>query len=1137
MSMKEALKLWSTPPKVAAKNPLVVGGLVGAEAVLQVASSSAKHPFSGATSPVGGVSGGVSGSLSGRTAGVTGMIGASASGVVGAVSGGAVGGGGAATTKEPPMSMEEALKLWSTPPKVAAKKPLVVGGLVGNMVALSAALPPTPTPLAALKQLQQTPSRSPASTGLVAIREEMQKNRRLQADRRAELEEARRTGRPMNKREANAGTSASAPGFAASVASAKGHPGHMSKYGVSASVVGSFSSAFGTAGLVLAAGAGAAQSQKQGRQRVISSRPGQLFSARPYRKAPIRDGRGRILRTARSVTVSPGITVRQLATSLGFSRDRIFAALQNAGENLTKVTDAVDADIAELIAIEAGAKVTRAADPYRDCVRTVPPSVEDLAASGAPFRAPIVTVMGHVDHGKTSLLDALRGAAVAAKEAGGITQGISAFSVAMRAAAQATGIVRAPGGKAARKAAASAARDKDDAAEAAAEVAREAVEAETAAGGKATSSEGHGRRTAVAVKVAAARAAAKAAAAKAKKTAARTAAVAAATAARAAGSIPISSTDVITFLDTPGHALFSSMRRQGSAITDVVVLVVDGTAGVQPQTRECVKLILESGVPCVVAVTKCDGAVDIETAVKRVAAELMSEGLVTEADGGDAPLVPVSARSGLGLEDLKASIALQAEAGGLRSEVNAPGEASVLDSRVAVGLGQVVDAVVRWGTLRVGDVIIAGNEVGRIKALLTDSVAAASLTRRLSGGGGGGDKKTKDGAAAASAAFKMMPVREALPGTPVRVVGLKGAPAAGEDLFVVESEERGKAIVEGRLRRAAMVDAAAVGAVDAVLRAGAHAEYKRRQAMRVALKLASLREKKRVALRRAGQPIPERLIPAPWEIAIIEEARTGAIVGVSAGGRLQRVQGGQQLEAPLSYADAAATAVGGEAGLAAARAAPVVALILRADSTGALAALQAAVARIPAADARVLPRVVSATVGDFTEKDVVYAAEFKASLMGFGATASPNVIKTAERAGVVLKVSPVIYHVLDFLLEHLAEALPAQDVEGVVAAAEVKTTFSLRKGSEAACVIAGCSIIEGEFKMGADKYRVVRDGEILHEAKLLSSLQHLKERVTSVVKGKECGVGLGEWSDFKAGDRIIAVGITKRKQVIKVGWG
>lgn len=984
------------------------------------------------------------------------------------------------------------------------------------------------------------PKRSVLTSGLAAIREEMERNRRLQAERRAVVEADKRAAWSA-KSAARASNSGGYGGGAGgsfeqrAQASVKGGDGSSPQRLKSSSRVGSFSSAFGTAGRNRVASAikfpelPAKAEAGRAPRRIMNER--QLFQ--PKLSARAQEARNRAARAGRTISITDDMTVRELASALGYSRDRIFSALRDAGEPAKKPTDVVDGDIAELIASEAGAKVRRVVDPRRDRVRTKPPPMAELAAIDAPLRAPVVAVMGHVDHGKTSLLDALRGAAVAAREAGGITQGLSAFSVAMRAAAQATGMVRAPGGKAAKKGGKT--PGTADFEESASGATSSLTARDDDDGGGAITL-GRVRRTSAAIKAAAARAAAKASAKKAAANKARAEALAAAESARAAGLAPIAFTDIMTFIDTPGHALFASMRAQGSAITDVVVLVVDGGAGVQPQTKECIALILESQVACVVAVTKCD-VNDSSAAVMRVAKALAIEGLLTEADGGETPIVAVSARSGLGLEDLKASIALQAEAAGLRARTDAPGEAAVLDSRVATGLGQVVDAIVTWGTLRVGDIIVAGTEVGRIRALFTDAVAAASLTRRLAGASGSTSKASSKASPDKAEAFKPTPVREALPGTPVRVVGLRGAPAEGDALLVVESEERGKAIVEGRKRRAEVSAAASIAAANALQRASAKAEYKRRQARRVALKLAMVRERKRAALRRAGQPIPDRMQPAPWETAIIEEARAGEVTGVSSSGRAQRVQGGQQLDDALPFALAAAAAEGGDTALATARAVPVVALVLRADSAGALSVLSAAVARIPMADARVTPRIVSATVGDFTEKDVAYAAEFKATLIGFGARAPSAVSKAAERVGVVLKTETVIYRVLDFLLLHLADALPVEDVEGVVATAEVKTVFTLRgKGDETAAVIAGCAVIEGELKTGAAKYRVIREGEVLHESSALSSLQHLKDRVTSVAKGKECGVGLAAWTDYKAGDRIVAIGITKKKQVISVKW-
>lgn len=207
--------------------------------------------------------------------------------------------------------------------------------------------------------------------------------------------------------------------------------------------------------------------------------------------------------------------------------------------------------------------------------------------------------------GKTTLLDALRGTSVAEREAGGITQGVAAFSVAMRAKATAVGDRRAPGGKAP-KAAKDKGKDKNKGDEKAVvvdgeEPGEEAEAAAALAGAAAGDSSG------------------------------------------TSSALPTSHVDVMTFLDTPGHALFSSMRQRGAALTDIVVLVVDGKDGVMPQTRECVETILREGVPVVVAVTKCD-LVERTAAVDNISRQLLELGLATDAYGGDALAIPVSAK-------------------------------------------------------------------------------------------------------------------------------------------------------------------------------------------------------------------------------------------------------------------------------------------------------------------------------------------------------------------------------------------------------------------------------------------------------------------------------------------------------------
>lgn len=265
-----------------------------------------------------------------------------------------------------------------------------------------------------------------------------------------------------------------------------------------------------------------------------------------------------------------------------------------------------------------------------------------------------MTVMGHVDHGKTSLLDALRKTSVAAKEAGGITQHLGAFVVSMPSGAS------------------------------------------------------------------------------------------------------------ITFLDTPGHAAFTAMRARGAAVTDIVTLVVAADDGVMPQTLEAMSHAKEANVPVVVAINKCDkpGANP-----EQVRIQLGSEGLALEDLGGDVQVVEISALKGTGLDKLEEALLLQAELMDLKARVDGPAQAYVVEARVDRGRGSLVTAIVKSGTLSVGQYIVAGAEWGRIRAIRDMAGGAAEL---------------------------------AGPAIPVEIEGLKGVPMAGDDITVVGSEERARMLSQGR---------------------------------------------------------------------------------------------------------------------------------------------------------------------------------------------------------------------------------------------------------------------------------------------------------------------------------------------------
>lgn len=808
------------------------------------------------------------------------------------------------------------------------------------------------------------------------------------------------------------------------------------------------------------------------------------FDRRAQKRAQL--ARGRAAAAKAKVVIADGMTPRGLALQMALPVGRVLGKLQDLGEE-AQPDEPMDAEIAELIAQDAGMVVVRKDTRLADRVRTHIPPAEEMAKRGYPHRAPVVTVMGHVDHGKTTLLDALRGSNIAEREAGGITQGVAAFSVAMRAPHVAVGGKKRGG-------------------------AMEREEEGGEGGEDAEAGRGRGKER------------------RGKSGGGAASAPPTPPTPRSVSSIA----DVMTFLDTPGHALFSSMRRRGGSVTDVVVLVVDGKDGVMPQTKECVELITASGLPCIVAVTKCD-VVDPASAVSRVGKQLLECGLSTTEFGGQVQAVPVSAKSGFGIQGLKDAIALEAEMLDIRADASVAGEAVVLDARMVQGQGQVVDCIVRWGSLKVGDMVVAGNEFGRIKALLTDATAAGSLNKRLMGsaeGGGSGGKKDKKGGEDVSNVFQLLPVKEVVSGTPVRLLGLKGSPDAGVDLLVVADEERAQAVLDGRARKANAQAMLAIKAADVVQR-GADAEaYKLQRKKQAAYLLAVTRERRRGYLIKTGQLVPPDLLLQSWEMPLLNDPSMGRVKPVK--GQRARQHGGQQTDVKLSFHTATRLAEAGESAPADAVQGPIpVAFIVKTDSSGSLAAVKDAIARIGEQVPAVLPRVVSSGVGEVTEKDVVYADEMKACILAFATKVSPPVQKAAERRKVTLKSSRVIYHLLDEVLEVLAGVLPPEDVEEVVAVAEVKAVFEMRTDKKTPGKVAGCVIIEGAFVRTASVYRVVRDGKVVGEGPL-GSLQVLKEKVESVAKGKDCGIAVEGCTEYEVGDKVQAVKKSTARPKLKV---
>jgi translation initiation factor IF-2 len=397
---------------------------------------------------------------------------------------------------------------------------------------------------------------------------------------------------------------------------------------------------------------------KEGRQRSLAS----VKRKRDRERQDAVSARNSGKKVIREVVITETITVQELGNRMAERTVDVIKSLMKMGV-MTTAQQEIDADTAELVVEEFGHNYKRiAASDVEIGLKT---ANDDDDASELVSRPPIVTVMGHVDHGKTSLLDAMRSSDVAAGEAGGITQHIGAYQV------------------------------------------------NTASGSK------------------------------------------------------------ITFIDTPGHSAFSEMRARGASVTDIVVLCVAADDGIMPQTVEAIHHAKAANVPIIIAVNKIDRP-DADPA--RIRTDLLQHDIQVEEMGGEALAIDVSAKERLNLDKLEEAITLQAELMDLKSNPNRPAEGIVVESKVEAGRGAVATVLVQRGTLQIGDVLVAGKEYGRVRAM------ADAMGKQL---------------------------KEAGPAFPVEVIGLSGAPASGDEMAVVISEGRAREVAEFRERRERDAHAAA----------------------------------------------------------------------------------------------------------------------------------------------------------------------------------------------------------------------------------------------------------------------------------------------------------------------------------------
>ena len=360
--------------------------------------------------------------------------------------------------------------------------------------------------------------------------------------------------------------------------------------------------------------------------------------------------REKVLRT---VNLPEAIVVSELAARMTERVGDVVKSLMTMGMMVTQ-NETIDADTAELIIEEFGHTVNRVSDAdVEDVINVVEYDVASLKS-----RAPVVTIMGHVDHGKTSLLDALRGAKVVSGEAGGITQHIGAYQV------------KTEGGT------------------------------------------------------------------------------------------------LLTFLDTPGHAAFTSMRSRGAQVTDIVVLVVAADDAVMPQTIEAIAHAKAANVPMIVAINKIDKH---EANPQKVRTDLLQHEVIVEAMSGDVQDVEVSAQTGQGLDKLLEAIALQSEILELKANPDRAAQGAVIEAKLDVGRGPVATVLIQAGTLRTGDIFVVGEKYGKVRALINDK----------------GER-----------------IKEAGPSMPVEVLGLNGTPSAGDVLNVTETDAQAREIAEYRQKAA-----------------------------------------------------------------------------------------------------------------------------------------------------------------------------------------------------------------------------------------------------------------------------------------------------------------------------------------------
>ena len=571
---------------------------------------------------------------------------------------------------------------------------------------------------------------------------------------------------------------------------------------------------------------------------------------------------------SKTLKLTEFVTVSELATMMNVSVTQIISTLMSVGI-MVSINQRLDAETINLVADEFGFKTEYVSAEVQEAVSEEADDEEDLVP-----RAPIVTVMGHVDHGKTSLLDYIRKTNVIAGEAGGITQHIGAYNVKLE----------------------------------------------------------NGRR--------------------------------------------------ITFLDTPGHEAFTAMRARGTQVTDIAIIIIAADDSVMPTTKEAIAHAQAAGVPMVFAINKIDkpGANP-----DRIREDLANMNLLVEEWGGKYQCQEISAKKGIGVKELLDKVLLEADMLDLKANPNRKATGSIIESSLDKGRGYVSTVLVSNGTLRVGDIVIAGTSWGRIKAMFNE---------------------------------RNQRIEKAAPSEPATILGLNGAPTAGDSFHVMDTEQEARDIANKR------------------------EQLQREQSLRTTKTLGLDDISHRIAL-----------------------------------GEFHELN-----------------------------------IIVKGDTDGSIEALSDSFLKLSTEKVQV--NVINKAVGQISENDVMLASASSAIIVGFQVRPSADARKLAEREGVEINTYSIIYDAIDDIKSTMEGMLDKVKKEVTTGEVEVKQVFKISKVG----TVAGGQVTEGKVH-AKDKARVVRDGIVIHTAKI-NELKRYKDDVKEVSAGMECGLSLVNYNDIQVGDII-----------------